>query len=139
VYGSVALIVKMDDIGLFMAATARTGFGRAIGTGLVKGMPKLMALLSTVGTAAMLWVGGSIIIHGLDVLGWPMLYDWIHHIAEAAVHGISGPGIGFLEWLIIAGLDGLFGLALGMLLIPLVTRVINPLIGAVSGSTSGEH
>ncbi len=133
VYGTVALIVKMDDIGLFMAATARTGLGRGIGTGLVKGMPKLMALLSTVGTAAMLWVGGSIIIHGLDVLGWPVLYDWIHHVAEGAVHGISGPAIGFLEWLIIAGLDGIFGLALGMVLIPLVTRVIGPVIGALTG------
>jgi predicted DNA repair protein MutK len=137
VYGSVALIVKMDDVGLYMAATARTGFGRAIGSGLVKGMPKLMTLLSTVGTAAMLWVGGSIIIHGLDVLGWPVLYDWIHHAAEAVVHGIQGPATGFLQWLITAGLDGVFGLTLGMLLIPLVTKVITPLFSG-KGS-AGSH
>ncbi|SPH17685.1 Inner membrane protein YedI [Defluviimonas aquaemixtae] len=139
VYGSVALIVKMDDIGLYLAAAARTGVGRALGKGLVKGMPKLMALLSTIGTAAMLWVGGSIIIHGLDVLGWPVLYDWIHHVAEAAVHGISGPAIGFLEWLIVAGLDGLLGLALGMILIPLGTRVIGPLVSRVTGKSPEAH
>ncbi|MGB3314810.1 MAG: DUF808 domain-containing protein [Albidovulum sp.] len=137
VYGTVALIVKMDDIGLYMAATARTGFGRAMGTGLVKGMPKLMALLSTVGTAAMLWVGGSIIIHGLDVLGWPVLYNAIHHLAEGAVHGIQGPASGFLQWLITAGLDGLLGLALGMVLIPLVTKVIARLFG--NKDSAGSH
>jgi predicted DNA repair protein MutK len=130
VYGAVALIVKMDDIGLYTAATARTGFGRAVGTGLVKGMPKLMALLSTVGTLAMLWVGGSIIIHGMDVLGWPWLYDQIHHLAEAVAHRVGGGLAGFLGWLVTAVLDGLFGLLLGMALVPVATRVIAPLFGA---------
>ncbi|MCC0068713.1 MAG: DUF808 domain-containing protein [Rhodobacteraceae bacterium] len=130
VYGAVALIVKMDDIGLYTAATARTGFGRGVGTGLVKGMPKLMALLSTVGTLAMLWVGGSIIIHGMEVLGWPWLYDQIHHVAEAVAHRVEGGFAGFLGWLVTATLDGLFGLALGMALVPVATRVIAPLFGA---------
>lgn len=130
VYGAVALIVKMDDIGLYTAATARTGFGRTVGTGLVKGMPKLMALLSTVGTLAMLWVGGSIIIHGMEVLGWPWLYDQIHHLAEVVAHEVEGGFSGFLGWLVTAALDGLFGLLLGMALIPLATRVIAPLFGA---------
>lgn len=129
VYGAVALIVKMDDIGLYTAATARTGFGRAVGIGLVKGMPKLMALLSTVGTLAMLWVGGSIVVHGLEVLGWPLLYDTIHHIAEAFAHGVGEGFAGVAAWLVTATLDGLFGLALGMALIPVATRVIGPLFG----------
>lgn len=129
VYGAVALIVKMDDIGLYTAATARTGFGRAVGVGLVKGMPKLMALLSTVGTLAMLWVGGSIVIHGMEVLGWPWLYDTIHHIAEAFAHGVGEGFAGVAAWLVTATLDGLFGLALGMALIPVATRVIGPLFG----------
>lgn len=133
VYGSVALIVKMDDIGLYMAATARTGFGRAMGTGLVKGMPKLMALLSTVGTAAMLWVGGSIILHGSDVLGWPMLYDMIHHWAEVVAHGVPERFSGFTAWAVTALCDGIFGLALGMILIPVATRAIGPLWGALTG------
>ena len=138
VYGSVALIVKMDDIGLFLAASARTGFGRLFGSGLVKGMPHLMVLLSTIGTAAMLWVGGSIIIHGLDVLGWPAIYDWIHHTAEGAVHGVTGPAIGFLEWFIVALFDGVFGLVIGLLLIPVATRVIGPLLAVVTGKKAPE-
>ena len=136
VYGSVALIVKMDDIGLHLASTARTGIGRALGRGLVRGMPKLMTLLSAIGTAAMLWVGGAIILHGLDVLGWPVLYDWIHHTAEAVAHGISGPAVGFIEWLITATLDGAFGLVLGLLLIPVATQVVGPLIAALRGAAS---
>ncbi|WP_347313262.1 DUF808 domain-containing protein [Defluviimonas sp. SAOS-178_SWC] len=135
VYGSVALIVKMDDIGLFMAATARTGFGRSLGTGLVKGMPKLMVFLSTVGTAAMLWVGGSIIIHGLDVLGWPVLYDTIHRWAEAVAHGVSEGLAGLAAWATSALSYGIFGLAFGMILIPLVTRVIGPVWSVLTGGS----
>ncbi len=97
VYGAVALIVKMDDVGLHFAATGRTRAGRAIGRGLVKAMPKLMAILSTVGTAAMLWVGGNIVVHGLEVLGWPWLYDHIHHLAELAMQATpAAPG--FIGW-----------------------------------------
>jgi len=61
VYGSVALIVKMDDVGLYLAKNAYSGVGRGFGRGLVRFMPLFLKLLSVVGTAAMLWVGGSII------------------------------------------------------------------------------
>ena len=61
----------------------------SLGRGLVLAMPKLMAFLSLVGTAAMLWVGGNIITHGLEVLGWPWLYHEIHHIADI-VAGAAG-------------------------------------------------
>ncbi|HEY3695705.1 DUF808 domain-containing protein [Phenylobacterium sp.] len=64
VYGVVGLIVKMDDIGLHMARR-RGALTRAVGRGLVQGMPVALSLLSTVGTAAMLWVGGGILVHGL--------------------------------------------------------------------------
>ena len=128
VYGSVALIVKMDDVGVWMAANGRTGAGRSLGRGLVRGMPKLLTALTIIGTAAMLWVGGAIIIHGLDVLGLPWLYDTIHHIAEDITHGME-TGRGFVEWMIVALGDGIFGLALGLLLIPVVTRVLSPLMG----------
>lgn len=131
VYGAVALIVKMDDVGLHMAATGRTSAGRALGRGLVKGMPKLMAFLSVVGTAAMLWVGGNIVLHGLEVTHlWAWPYDTIHHIA-VAVSGAVGTAQGFVEWLVTASLDGVFGLALGVLLIPVATRVIGPVWAAV--------
>jgi predicted DNA repair protein MutK len=129
VYGSVALIVKMDDIGVWMAAKGLTGLSRSFGRGLVKGMPLLLKALTIVGTAAMLWVGGSIIIHGMDVMGWPRLYDEIHHIAVA----IAG-GWGFGEWAVTALLDGIFGIVLGMVLIPVVTRVLGPLAAAVTGT-----
>lgn len=125
VYGAVALIVKMDDIGLHMASTGRTAPWRATGRGLVHAMPKLMSLLSTVGTAAMLWVGGNIVVHGLHTLGWNGLYDPIHHAAEAAALAIPAAA-GFVTWAVTAALDGVFGLALGLVLIPVVTRVISP-------------
>jgi predicted DNA repair protein MutK len=133
VYGAVALIVKMDDVGLHIAATGRTSAGRALGRGLVLAMPKLMALLSTVGTAAMLWVGGNIVIHGLEVTHlWAWPYTTIHHLAEVVAHSV--PAVqGFVTWVVTAALDGVFGLILGVALIPLATRVIGPLVARLTG------
>jgi uncharacterized protein len=100
VYGVVGLIVKMDDIGLHMAGRENGG-SQAIGRALVRGMPKLLALLSTVGTAAMLWVGGQIILHGLDI-----------HPAEYI--GVRGGAMG---WIADAALCGVFGLLLGAVIV----------------------
>jgi uncharacterized protein len=131
VYGVVALIVKMDDIGLYLAATARTRAGRGLGRGLVRGMPPLLALLSTVGTAAMLWVGGNIVTHGLESLHlWPWPYETIHHWAALAAQA-APMAQGFVEWAVTALCDGVLGLAFGLALIPLATRVIAPLWGVV--------
>ena len=130
VYGTVALIVKMDDVGLFMAARGRIGPTRALGRGLVRGMPHLLAVLSTVGTAAMLWVGGSIIIHGMEVLGYGWLGHQIHDLAVAAGHAVP-EGAAIIEWSTKAAIDGVLGLALGIMLIPLATRVVGPLGGWV--------
>jgi predicted DNA repair protein MutK len=139
VYGAVALIVKMDDVGLHMAANGRTSGGRALGRGLVLGMPKLMAFLSTVGTAAMLWVGGNIVIHGLEVTHvWAWPYETIHHIAEAAAHAVPAAQ-GFVEWVVTATLDGIFGLILGVILIPIATRIVGPLWAAVTGKKAAAH
>ena len=96
VYGSVALIVKMDDIGLHMAQR-ENGASQAIGRGLVKAMPKLLAALSTIGTAAMLWVGGQIIVHGFGV--HPAAFFGLHEgalawVADAALCGVVGLAIG---------------------------------------------
>lgn len=126
VYGSVALIVKADDVGLAMVAKGRLGATRAVGRGIVAGMPTFLKVLTWVGTAAMLWVGGSIIVHGLKDLGFVAIYDWIHDVAVAAAHGVPASLEGFTEWFVTAGIDGLFGLALGLLLIPVVTKVIVP-------------
>lgn len=96
VYGLVGLIVKMDDIGLNMAQR-KLGATRALGRALVQGMPKLLSVLSIVGTAAMLWVGGQIIVHGFG-----------YHPAEW-----FGLHEGALAWLVDAGLCGLAGMAVG--------------------------
>lgn len=96
VYGVVALIVKMDDVGLYLAEK-RTGASAAFGRALVLAMPKFLAVLSTVGIIAMLWVGGHILLVGLDELGWVAPYELVHS-AEEAVHDIAGIG-GFLGWL----------------------------------------
>ena len=138
VYGTVALIVKMDDLGLFMAARGRLRTTRLLGRGLVRGMPVLMSVLSTLGTAAMLWVGGSIIIHGMEELGLP----WLGHLIEgwAGVAGHAVPSAsGFVEWLVKAAIDGVLGLALGIVLIPLATRVIGPLWGRITGTKKAAH
>ncbi|MFO7771352.1 MAG: DUF808 domain-containing protein [Roseovarius gahaiensis] len=126
VYGAVALIVKADDVGLFMAERGRWGLTRAIGRGIVHAMPAFMKLLMIVGTAAMLWVGGSIILHALDQMAVSAPYDWVHHVAVAAAQG-TGNWQGALEWGVTAGLDGVFGLALGVVLIPIGVKIIKPL------------
>jgi uncharacterized protein len=137
VYGVVALIVKMDDVGLHMAAKGHLGATRALGRGLVRFMPHLLAGLSFIGTGAMLWVGGNIITHGLEVLGWPWIYDQIHHLAEAAAHAVTSAQ-GLVQWAVTAGLDGVIGLGIGLALIPVVTKIVTPLIGAATGKTSSH-
>lgn len=138
VYGSVAIIVKADDVGLRMADRGRLGVTRAIGRGLVRGMPGFLRLLTVVGTAAMVWVGGSILIHGLDVLGWPVLYDAIHDIAVAVGHAVP-QAEGLVEWAVTAALDGVAGLALGTALIPVATRIIKPVLTLFSGQKASAH
>ncbi len=126
VYGSVALIVKMDDLGLFMARRGRLSLTRALGRGLVLGMPWLMEVLSTVGTAAMLWVGGSILTHGAEQLGWGWTAHQIEAVAEAAAHLVPGVA-GVVHWLVGAAINGAIGTVLGFGLIPVVTRLVTPL------------
>ena len=125
VYGAVALIVKADDIGLAMARKAHTGAGRALGRGILIAMPWVMQTLSVVGTAAMIWVGGGIVIHGLGSFGLPQL----DHLIEAAAHRAEQalPQIGgFLAEIVVIIADGLFGLILGLILIPVMGKVLAP-------------
>jgi predicted DNA repair protein MutK len=136
VYGSVALIVKMDDVGLYLTNNAPTPIGRGLGRGLVRFMPVLMKILSIVGTAAMLWVGGSIVIHGLEVLGFGWLGHLIHDWAYALGHAVPAAYEGAAEWMAKATMDGIFGVALGLMLIPLATKVIGPVIKAFGGGNA---
>lgn len=127
VYGAVALIVKADDAGLAMAKHGRLGATRAVGRGIVAGMPGFLFLLTWVGTAAMLWVGGSIIVHGLEELGFGWLGHQIHDWAVAVGHMVPEQLTGAVEWTVTAAIDGVLGLALGLLLIPLAHAVITPI------------
>ncbi len=127
VYGSVALIVKADDVGLFVCRNGRLGATRALGRGIVQAMPGFLTLLTNVGTAAMLWVGGSIIIHGAEVMGFATLGHAIQGVADSVALKVPVDYQGAVGWLVKATLDGICGLALGFVLIPLVTKVIAPL------------
>ena len=111
VYGAVALIVKADDLGVRLARVGN-GAVAAIGRGLVTGMPPFLVLLGWVGLLAMLWVGGHIVIDGLSKFGVEAPHGALH----AAMHAVEGAG-GLVTWLVEAGGSGLFGLALGALIV----------------------
>ena len=131
VYGSVALIVKMDDVGLYMAKNGNLGLTRGLGRGIVRGMPWFLKALTIIGTAAMLWVGGSIIVHGMEELGFAALGHLIHDYAVAFGHLVPAAYVGAAEWIAKAAMDGVFGLALGLVLIPVGEKIITPLWRAV--------
>jgi predicted DNA repair protein MutK len=126
VYGVVALIVKADDAGVALAARARTAPVRGLGRLLVTGMPVFLKLLGTVGTAAMLWVGGGILLHGLEEYGLAWPGHALHDAAEAAGHAVPALG-GVIAWLVTAAGSALAGLLAGAILIPVVEHVVAPL------------
>jgi predicted DNA repair protein MutK len=111
VYGAVGLLVKLDDIGLHMAKRA-SKTSRAIGRGLVKGMPGVFSFLTAIGTVAMLWVGGGILLHGTHTLGlaWPA--EPVEHLAHAA-GGLFGSLGAAVNWTTTALLSALLGLIVG--------------------------
>ena len=123
VYGAVALIVKMDDIGLHMVEKRSTRAEKAIGRGLLHAMPVVLALLSSVGTLAMLWVGGGILLHGSHELGLHAPSD-IAHAAQHAVEVVTGPLAGLLGWLTYAVLSAVVGLVMGMLVVFVLHKVL---------------
>ena len=138
VYGAVALIVKADDIGLAMARGARTGLGRATGRGILIAMPGVMQTLSVVGTAAMIWVGGGIVVHGLAGFGLAGIEHFIEgfaHVAEGALPAIAGLA-GELATIVA---DLVLGLLLGALLIPVVQYGVGPLWGFIRAHLPGKR
>ena len=108
-----------------MASEGRLGLTRSIGQGIVRGMPTFLKWLTIVGTAAMLWVGGSIIIHGLAEMGWHGPEDLIDGIAESTAL-VVGVAEGFIKWFVKAAIDGVLGIIVGMAIIPLVKNVLSP-------------
>lgn len=110
VYGAVAFIVKMDDIGLNLARRRPTAV-QALGRGMVKAMPGIMKALTYIGTVAMLWVGGGIVVHGLDHFG----LSAVEHAVEVVSHAAATvPGIGAATgWAAMAAAYAAFGLVVG--------------------------
>lgn len=128
VYGTVALIVKMDDIGLHMMENRRSNAAKALGRGLLHAMPRILAVLSVVGTVAMLWVGGQIVVHGAHVLGLHGPSDVIHAV-ERAVHDATGALGGVLGWMTNAALSGVVGLILGAIIAFVLHNVLKKKVG----------
>jgi predicted DNA repair protein MutK len=130
VYGTVALIVKADDAGVALARyqglTPLSGLVRAFGRGLVVGMPYFLTALSAVGTAAMVWVGGGIVVHGLEHYGLGQIDHAFDVVAEAAARAVPAAGA-VVEWIVSAALSGVAGLVIGALAIPLAAYVVAPL------------
>ncbi len=118
VYGVVAVIVKMDDVGLRLKQTG-SRIARYVGGGLVAAMPALLSALSTVGTAAMLWVGGHILISGSDYLGWHHPYVLVHHASDGVRHSVKAFGA-VLAWSIDTAASAVVGLVVGAIAVPLV-------------------
>jgi len=121
VYGVVALIVKMDDIGLHLAERASAA-SRTIGRGLVKAMPIVLGTLATVGVVAMLWVGGHILLVGTDDLGWHWPYGQVHHL-EQEVHEATGSLGSVLGWLTNTAFSALIGLVVGAVVVAVLHLV----------------
>ncbi len=138
VYGGVALIVKADDVGVALSKNRWTGIvgglTRSVGRGLVMGMPTFLKILAVVGTAAMVWVGGGIIVHGLEGYGLASIGHAIHTVAEAAAHTFSTAS-GAVEWIVSATGFGLVGLVIGAALIPMVGFVLAPAWAHVAALT----
>jgi len=121
VYGLVAAIVKMDDFGLSLAQRASPRSQR-IGRGLVNAMPVLLSWLSKIGTAAMLWVGGHILIVGAHELGWDWPDDLAHRLEDAVAGSSSVSGV--LAWLVNTAASAVVGLAIGMAVATVVAKVM---------------
>ena len=120
VYGAVALIVKLDDIGLHLAER-QSKLARSFGMFLVHAVPKLLRALSALGIAAMLWVGGQILLHGLEDIGLPLLPQIVHHFAEDVAHGLGSIGP-VVEWLIGALGGALMGIIIGGAIVLIVKQ-----------------
>ena len=124
VYGLVALLVKADDFGLHLAKGAldpednRPGPVDNVGRTIVRVMPHIFSVIGVVGTVAMLWVGGHLVIENLAEVGVPVF----HHILEVAEHAVSGAG-GFATWLVETLLSGIFGVILGAVIAWIVVGV----------------
>jgi predicted DNA repair protein MutK len=136
VYGAVGLIVKLDDIGLHLAER-KASATRAIGRGLVHGVPKLLSALSFIGTAAMLWVGGQILLHGMEELGVAALPHLVHDLAHGGAEAI-GFWVPVWQWLLNALGGAIVGSVVGGVIVALV-HFIKHRQSPAAASSEGAH
>lgn len=123
VYGVVGLIVKMDDVGLSLSRRPGRAVAR-LGHGMVKAMPRLLTVITVIGTAAMLWVGGYILLSGAKELGLPFLYDGVHDLAVAAEEATGALG-GVVAWLVNTLASALAGLVVGALIVLVMNLTVH--------------
>ncbi len=133
VYGVVAVIVKLDDFGVLMARKGRLSATRALGRFTVRAVPKLLLVLTIIGTAAMLWVGGNIFIHGLHGLGVHQPFAWITETAADLATYVSTGLASTANWFATAFADGVFGFVLGSLIVIFMAKIAEPLWNATTG------
>ena len=125
VYGVVALIVKMDDIGLSIASRENaSSFAQRFGIAIVNFMPILLRILTVVGVAAMIWVGGHLIIANLAEIGW-------HTPHELVEHAVSLVPTGALAWIVETILSFISGFVIG--------SVFASIFMAVERLRTGKH
>ncbi len=136
VYGVVGLIVKMDDIGLRLAARPGARVAR-FGRGLVSAMPRLLTALTVIGTAAMLWVGGHILLVGSHDLGIDVLYDPVHSLEDAAKEATGALG-GVVKWLVDTLASALLGLAVGAVVVLVMSLTLHRRKGSSSGQQAAH-
>ncbi len=117
VYGLVGFLVKIDDIGFHLMKKKSRG-ATAFGKGLVAAMPKVLNAIAVIGTFAMLWVGGHILLAGLDELGW----HWPHDVVHSAEQLVANAG-GFAVWCANTLCSLVFGLIAGGLVLAVVHGV----------------
>ncbi len=125
VYGVVAVFVKADDVGVWLAKREAAPV-QALGRGIVRMMPGVMHALSVVGTAAMIWVGGGIVLHGLESCGVAAPAHAMEHAAEMAAAAVPEALSWAASWVAGALVSGVAGLVLGAVLIPLAEYVVTP-------------
>lgn len=133
VYGAVALIVKADDFGVYLVNTGGS-VANVVGRALVNGMPPFLRVLSVIGTLAMLWVGGGILVHGLATLG----FAWPEHVIHDAAEWVRAllPAIGgFVAWFTTALSGAIVGLAAGAL----TALIVTPLMALFGKPAEAKH
>ena len=121
--------MKADNIGVALArhdgSSIAGVMSRKLGRALVFGMPGFLTFLAAVGTAAMIWVGGSIIVHGLEAYDVPSVGHAIGSVAQAAAHALPSVAAA-VQWMVETFLSGVIGLLIGGISIPAIGFAIAP-------------